>query len=358
MKNGTASPRVFGSYRGADVHQVTLGAPDGLQAKIMTWGAVLCDLSLPLGDGRRLSLTLGFDTFDPYPAHSPYFGAVVGRYANRIAGGQYSHAGRTYQLERNEASKTTLHGGPEGFARRVWRIADLTKEAVTLVLTSADGDQGFPGTLDVSCTYSVSADRNLVVDFRATTSAATPVNLAQHAYFNLDGGRDTSDHHLQIFAEAYTPVGPDQIPTGSISPVAGTAFDFRQPLHLRQVQRSFDHNFVLSAPPSTADGLRKAARLTSQKSGIGMMVMTSKPGLQFYDGDQINVPALGQGGRIFGRKAGLCLETQFFPDSPNQPGFPDSMLPPGKVYAHRTVFSFENPMGADLQNSVSVDTAL
>ncbi|MGL4311326.1 MAG: aldose epimerase family protein [Paracoccaceae bacterium] len=345
MMTGSAVPQVFGSYRGKDVHQVKLGRPDGLQAKVMTWGAVLCDLSLPRRDGTRLPLTLGFDTFDPYPTHSPYFGAVVGRYANRIGGGQYSHAGRTYRLDRNEAAKTTLHGGTEGFACRLWQIADISDESVALTLNSADGDQGFPGTLEVRCTYKVTADSKFEVDFRATTDAATPVNLSQHAYFNLDGGHDTADHQLQIFAAAYTPVGDDQIPTGSKEAVAGTAFDFRQARTLHDLSHPFDHNFVLMNSCFCENGLQKAALLTSQKSGIRMLVETTKPGLQFYDGDHINVAVAGHGGRAYRSKAGLCLETQFYPDSPNQPTFPDSILRPDGVYAHRTVFSFEDMGG-------------
>ncbi len=338
MKNDAGTPAAFGQFHGETVHQVTLGTPDGLQAQVMTWGAVLTDLSLPLATGGRQRLTLGFDTFDPYPAHSPYFGAVVGRYANRIAGGRFSIAGRQYHLDRNEAGQTTLHGGANGFARRVWRITDLSPSSVTLRLTSVDGDQGFPGTVQATCTYAVT-DHQLEVRFRATTDQPTPVNLAHHAYFNLDGGPDTSDHTLQIFAGSYTPAGTDQIPTGSIDNVEDIALDFRQPRPLRQLSRMFDHNFVLSASPG--EGLRPAARLVSLRSGIGMTVETTKPGLQFYDGGHVNVPAPGHDGRVYGARAGLCLETQFYPDGPNQPGFPDTILRPDGIYAHRTVFSFE-----------------
>jgi aldose 1-epimerase len=334
-----ATPVVVGEFQGAPVHQVTLGRPDGLQAHVITWGAVLSDLSLPLAGGGRQHLTLGFATFDPYPLHSPYFGAVVGRYANRIARGRFTLAGRAYDLDRNEAQLTTLHGGTNGFARRVWQIAALTETGVTLNLMSIDGDQGFPGTLHAACTYAVKEGQRLDVQFRATADQPTPVNLAQHAYFNLDGGPDTSDHSLQIFADSYTPVDDDLIPTGRIDRVEGTEFDFRRPRSLRQMQAAFDHNFVLSNLP--ADMLRPAARLVSHKSGIGMLVETTKPGLQFYDGRHISVPVPGHGGRVYGPKAGLCLETQLYPDSPNQPTFPTSILSPDGLYTHRTVFSFE-----------------
>jgi aldose 1-epimerase len=340
MKHTRPTPAVFGQFQGDAVHQVTLGRPDGLQAQVMTWGAVLCNLTWSVPDGTRLPLILGFDTFAPYPAHSPYFGAVVGRYANRIAGGCFTHAGQTYHLDRNEGPQTTLHGGSQGFARRIWQMADLTENSVTLALTSPDGDQGFPGTLTATCTYSIT-DHQLTVQFTATTDRPTPVNLAQHAYFNLDGGPDISDHSLQICADAYTPTGPDQIPTGSILPVAGTIFDFRQPKSLVPLERAFDHNFVLPPRPSTAGPLQPAAQLVSRKSGIRMQVATTKPGLQFYSGNLVNVPVPGHGGRTYGPSAGLCLETQYFPDSPNQPGFPDSILYPANIYAHRTTFSFD-----------------
>jgi aldose 1-epimerase len=347
MKHARPEPAVFGQFLGQPVHQVTLGRPGGLQAQIITWGAVLRDLSLPLAGGTRLPLTLGFDTFAPYPAHSPYFGAIVGRYANRIAGGRFTQGGRIHHLDRNEARKTTLHGGKNGFARRLWQIADLTDDSVTLCLTSTDGDQGFPGTLAACCTYTVTENR-LEVQFFAKTDQPTPVNLSQHAYFNLDGGPDLRDHDLQIFADAYTPVGPDQVPTGQILPVDDTSFDFRQPRLLRQMQSTFDHNFVLSSRPSETNALRPAARLASHKTGISMLVQTTKPGLQLYDGHLLNVPVPGHGGRTYGRCAGLCLEAQYYPDSPNQPGFPDSILLPGHDYAHLSIFSFERHVAPSL----------
>jgi aldose 1-epimerase len=283
-----------------------------------------------------LPLILGFDRFDPYPTHGQYFGAVVGRYANRIAAGAFTHRDHSYQLDRNEAGRTTLHGGADGFDRRIWHVIAQDQTSVMLSLTSPDGDQGFPGTLQATCTYAIRDHTSLEVRFCATTDKPTPVNLAQHAYFNLDGGPDTTDHMLQIFADAITPAGPDQIPTGQIAPVDGTPFDFRMPRNLRHPGHDFDHNFVLSA----RQGLRDAARLTSTRSGISMLVRTTKPGLQFYDGHLVRADAPGHGGRRYGAKSGLCLEAQFFPDSPNQPTFPDSILSPGVVYDHRTVFSF------------------
>jgi aldose 1-epimerase len=335
------APEIVGFFNGQPVHQVTIGRPDALQATILTWGAVIQDLSLPLESGGRQPLTLGFDRFEPYPEHSPYFGAVVGRYANRISGGSFSLAGQTYKLDCNEAGKTTLHGGSEGFDRRIWQIADHSDDSITLCLISPHGDQGFPGTVNVTCTYAITSGVRLDVQFKAQSDQPTPLNLAQHAYFNLDGGPDISNHILQIFANEYTPVGPNQIPTGEIKSVAGRHVDFRQPKHLRQTPHAFDHNFILSEPLSKSDGLRAAARLTSQKSGISMLIQTTKPGLQFYDGHHLNVPVTGHSGRYYGQKAGLCLETQFYPDSPNQSSFPASILYPDQTYSHQTVLSFE-----------------
>lgn len=341
MKPTHLAPVVFGQFQDQPVHQVTLGRPSGLQAQIITWGGVLQNLTWPLADGARLPLTLGFESFAPYPAHSPYFGAIVGRYANRIARGRFTHAERTYQLDQNEAQRTTLHGGTCGFARCLWQIADLTENSVTLTLTSPDGDQGFPGNLTATCTYAIADETRLDLHFIAKTDQPTPVNLAQHAYFNLDGRPDISDHSLQIFADAYTPTGSDLIPTGVIQPVDGTGFDFRQPISLHQRHLAFDHNFVLSNPPSRVDRLRPAAWLVSDKSGMRMQIATTKPGLQFYSGHLLNVPVQGPGARTYGPRAGICLETQFFPDSPNQINFPDTILYPDKVYAHRTLFSFD-----------------
>lgn len=341
MRQARGSPVIFGQFQGQAVHKVTLGRQSGLQAQIITWGGVLQNLTWPLGDGARLPLTLGFETFDPYPVHSPYFGAIVGRYANRIANGRFTLAGHTYQLDRNEALQTTLHGGAVGFASCIWQIADLTENSVTLTLTSPDGDQGFPGTLTATCTYFITDENRLEVQFGAKTDQPTPVNLAQHAYFNLDGGPDISDHSLQIFADAYSPTGSDLIPTGVIQPVNGTVFDFRRRQTLDPRQAAFDHNFVLSHPPSQADTLRPAAQLVSHKSGMRMQVATTKPGLQFYSGHMLNVPVPGHDGRAYGPSAGLCLETQYFPDSPNQPSFPNTILYPDQVYSHRTVFSFD-----------------
>jgi len=336
-----SGPRRVGIHLGKEVHEITLTAQSGLQAQILTFGAVIRDLSLPLTAGGRQSLVLGFPSFDPYPEHSPYFGALVGRYANRIAGGRFTLEGQTHVLDRNEAGTTTLHGGKGGFATRVWDIVDHSDRHVTLGLVSPDGDQGFPGTLQVTCRYSLGPDNRLEVALQARTDRPTPVNLTQHSYFNLDGGPDLSDHVLAIHADSFTPVGHDKIPTGEILPVAGSPFDLRQPRRLGDLAVALDHNFVLRPPPSAPSPMRPVAELTSPRANLRLRVTTTKPGVQIYDGHMLDVPVPGLGGRHYGARAGLCIETQFFPDSPNQPEFPGTILAAGAVYNHRTIFAFE-----------------
>lgn len=335
-----ASARVFGSHLGAVVHEITLRSDAGLEAKILTWGAVIRDLSLPMPGGLRRSLVLGFESFDAYQHHSGYFGAVVGRYANRIAGGSFTLDGRAVQLDRNEAGRTTLHGGAVGFSSRVWTLVDRSGHHVTLALTSADGDQGFPGEVRALCSYTLGPGNRLEFAVFAQTSRPTPVNLAQHSYFNLDGGPDLQGHLLTVHADAYTPVGDAMIPTGAILAVKATAYDFTAARALTATAPVLNHNFVLRRFETGAD-LRPAAELVSLRSGIRLRVATTKPGVQIYDGHLLDVAVGGLGGTIYGAKSGLCLETQYFPDSPNQPRFPNSILAPGTDYRHRTVYAFD-----------------
>lgn len=337
-----SGPRLVGTYQGREVHEVTLTAEGGLQAQILTFGAVIRDLSLPMAAGGRQSLVLGFPTFDPYPVYSPYFGALVGRYANRIGGGRFTLAGQTHVLDRNEAGTTTLHGGSGGFATWVWDIADHSDGHVTLGLISPDGDQGFPGTLQVTCRYTLWPDNRLEVALRARTDRPTPVNLTQHSYFNLDAGPDVSDHLLAVHADSFTPVGQDKIPTGEVLSVAGTPFDLRQDRRLGDLAVALDHNFVLRPAPADPSRMRPVAELTSLRANLRLRVTTTKPGVQIYDGHMLDVAVPGLGGRHYGPRAGLCIETQFFPDSPNQPQFPDTVLAAGANYDHRTIYAFEH----------------
>ena len=336
-----SGPRRVGNYHGKEVHEITLTAEGGMQAQILTFGAVIRDLSMPLAAGGRQSLVLGFPTFDPYPVHSPYFGALVGRYANRIGGGRFTLAGQTHVLDRNEAGTTTLHGGKAGFATRVWDIFNHSERHVTLGLISPDGDQGFPGTLQVTCSYILGPDNRLEVALWALTDRATPVNLTQHSYFNLDGSPDLSDHMLAVHADCFTPVGQDKIPTGEILSVARTPFDLRQPRRLGDLTVPLDHNFVLRPALAGPSQMRAVADLISSRANLRLCVTTTKPGVQIYDGHMLEVAVPGLGGRHYGPRAGLCIETQFFPDSPNHLQFPQTVLAAGADYEHRTIYAFE-----------------
>jgi len=332
-----------GQFEGRDVHEIALRLPEGPEARILTWGAVIRDLTIPVGPGQRQGVVLGFDSFADYPVHSPYFGAVVGRYANRISGGGFMLDGIWHALTRNEGTSTTLHGGPGGFSQLVWDVLDLSLDSVTLGLTSPDGDQGFPGAASVRCRYSLTSKTTLRVEFSAHSTRATVFNLSQHAYFNLDGSPTIEGHSLRVWADSQTEVGPDLIPNGRILPVAGTALDLSHPRLLSDpgLCQKLDHNFVLTR--SGADRLQPAARLTSAVSGLSLTVLTTKPGLQVYDGHLLDVPVPGLNGQTYGAKAGLCLEPQFFPDSPNQPGFPSARLEVGEIYNHVAEYVFERP---------------
>lgn len=335
-------PVRVGSHDGAPVEEVLLRAPGGAEARILTFGATIRDLTLPGRPAGPQGVVLGFDSFDRYPDHRLYFGALAGRFANRIRGARFRLDGQDHLLDANEAGRTTLHGGGHGFGQCNWSVTDADPASVTLSLRSPDGDQGFPGTLDATCRYALSQGSgtafSLTVELTATTDRATPVNITQHSYFALDDAPDMRHHDLQVHADHYLPTAADQCPDGSITPVSGTAFDLRRPRPLAGCG-PLDTPFVLSGPPRP-DGLVPAARLSSRLSGRVLDVATTKPGLQVYDGSYIPAGLAGLRGRTYGPKSGLCLETQFHPDSPNQPGFPDTILRPGQTYRHRTVFTF------------------
>lgn len=322
--------RPFGSIAGIDVPEVTLRSPGGIEARIIPYGAIVRDLSVLMPDGQRRSIVLGYDDLDSYLADPNYFGALAGRFANRIAGGRFALDGVTYDLDRNEGGTTTLHGGRGGFSGLVWTIEALTGTSVTLGLVSPDGDQGFPGEVTATCRYEVSDVSGLIVEVSARTTRPTPVSLAQHSYFTL-GAQDVRDLILTIHADSYTPVDDRLIPTGKLSPVDGTRFDFRRPKPVGMAEGVIDHNFVLRA----ANGPILAATLENPRSGLTLEVETTQPGLQVYDGSMIRSAAPGSGA---GAYSGICLETQAFPDSPNQPGFPAAILQPGKIYRHLTTY--------------------
>ena len=319
---------VFGKTEdGSSVERVTISG-GGLTAKIMSWGATLQDLRL---DGHVPPLVLGFADFESYPVHSPYFGATPGRYANRIAHGRFRLDGADYQVDRNQNGRHHLHGGSQGIGRRVWSIAELGTDFVRFEITDPDGHMGYPGTCRIACTYRLKPGGVLSVVHEAETDKPTLCNMAHHSYFNLDGGADIRGHELTIAAGHYLPVDADKIPTGEIAPVSGTEFDFRQPRTIGpesgQHRPTYDHNFCLS---DERVDMRPVARLHSPSSGIAMDVRTGEPGVQFYCGYMIDVPIDGLDGQRYGAYAGLCLENQIWPDSPNQAGFPSAVLRPGE----------------------------
>jgi aldose 1-epimerase len=312
----------------------------GLSACVMTWGAAIQDLRL---DGHRPPLVLGFESFDDYPRRSPYFGAIVGRCANRIRGGRFVIDGRRYVGDLNFMGKHLLHGGTGGTGQRIWRVAEHGADFIRLTLTDPAGWMGFPGNLDISCTYKLSHGGTLRVELSATTDAPTLCNLAQHSYFNLDdgGSGDVLDHRLMINAAAYLPVDDELIPTGLVRPVDGTVFDFMlsRPVRIDEggAQIAYDHNFCLSA---ARGGLRQAAWAQGALSGVEMEVWTTEPGIQFYCGHKLSGDLPGLGGRRYGARAGLCLEPQVWPDSPNRPYFPQAVLRPGETYRQLSEYRF------------------
>lgn len=332
---------IFGFFGGREVRRFKLAA-GGLSANILNWGAVVQDLRLQDHDAP---LVLGFDNLEAYVADSAYIGATVGRYANRIRDGRFSLDGRQYRVDREHPERHGLHGGSGGFSRRLWRVADHGADFVTLALRDEDGTMGFPGMLDLTCTYSLREPATLSLELTARTDAPTLCNPAHHSYFNLDdgGSGDILDHRLMIAAEAYLPVDEALIPIGVVQPVEDTQFDFRRARVLRTSagvqQIPYDHNFCLAAGRGQ---LRRAAGVRAGSSGVEMEVWTTEPGLQLYAGQHLAPASSGLAGRHYGAFSGLCLEPQVWPDSPNRPDFPQAVLRPGETYRQITEYRFRH----------------
>jgi aldose 1-epimerase len=320
----------------------------------MNYGGIILSLRVPDRDGTFDDVVLGYETLAAYVDESPYFGAIVGRYANRIAGGRFTLNGKTYDLATNNGPNH-LHGGTVGFDQRVWAARPFVDEhgaGIELSYTSPDGEEGYPGTLDTTVRYTLTDDNQLIVYYEATTTEATPVNLSQHTYFNLagDGRRDVLDHRLMLNANRFTPVDATLIPTGALHPVAGTPFDFTSPMPIGaridadhpQIAYGggYDHNFVLDRSAAGKDSLALAARVVEPQTGRVMTVHTTEPGVQFYTGNFLDGSLTGKDGAVYDRHYGFCLETQHFPDSPNQSNFPSTILQPGETYRSRTIFTF------------------
>ncbi len=330
---------VFGTTPdGDEIREIAIAAGE-LSVRIITLGAVIRDVRLA---GVGHPLVLGFDQLDDYLEHSPHFGAIVGRSANRISHGRFSIDGRDYQLTCNENGRHHLHGGFRGFGARPWRLVDHAATSVTLAIDSPDGEEGYPGAVTAELRYIVEAPATLRMEIAATTDAPTLVNLAQHSYFNLDNSPTILDHQVRIFADAYTPTDADDIPTGEIVAVAGSVYDFRSLRPIRQMRGServvFDKNFVIARAGS--DVPRPHARLQSPKNGVTLDIASTEPGCQFYDGYTMVVPVPGLEGRTYPLNGGCCFEPQLFPDAPNHPGFPSSILRPGETYRQSTRYVF------------------
>jgi aldose 1-epimerase len=342
----------FGRLPGGEAVEVfTIRNTSGVEVRVVGFGGAILSVRVPDREGRFADVVLGYDSLSGYVADEAYFGAVIGRYANRIRGGRFSLDGREYTLPTNNGPNH-LHGGPRGLHKVLWTAEELQAPAgtgVALAYTSPDGEEGYPGTLDVRVTYTLTDRDELVMDYVAATDRPTPVNLTQHTYFNLTGdpGRDVLAHELHLNAEHFTPVDETLIPTGEIAPVAGTAFDFRRPAPLGaridaydvQLARAggYDHNFVLHGG---GGALALAARVYEPTTGRVLEVHTTEPGVQFYSGNFLDGGIRGKEGKRYGHRCGFCLESQHFPDSPNQPTFPSAVLRPGERYTSRTVYRF------------------
>lgn len=312
-----------------------------LRACVMEWGAAVRDLRIDLPGGAR-PLVLGFSRLEDYPDHSPHFGAIAGRFANRIANGRFRLDGREYQVTRNQGGAHHLHGGENGFGTREWSLVEAGPDSLLLRIVSPDGDEGYPGTLTAICRYSLTGDEALRVELEAETDAPTVVNLAHHSYFNLDGAGDILDSVVEIAADRYTPVDDSLIPTGEIRPVESTPYDFRAPRRIRRDSGggpfAYDLNYVLADAPRERPQF--AARVVSAAGDIAMEVRTTEPGLQFYTASKLDTPVPGLTGARYRAFGGLCLEPQRFPDSPNHANFTDATLHPGEIYRQLTEYRF------------------
>jgi aldose 1-epimerase len=330
------------------VEVYTLTNNHGVEVKITNFGGTIISLLAPDKNGNSGDVVLGFDNLDDYLAKSPYFGCLVGRYANRIGQATFSLNGVEYPLAANNGANH-LHGGLKGFDKVVWQAEPLTDDqSVGLKLSyfSPDGEEGYPGNLTVTVVYTLTNTNALRLDYHATTDQTTVINLTNHAYFNLAGSGDILDHTMMINASATTPVSSALIPTGELAPLAGSPLDFSTSTRIGDrinqddeqltFAGGYDHNYVLNA---AGDLSILTARVIEPTTGRVMEVYTTKPGIQFYSGNFLT-PITGKGGQSYGKRCGFCLETQYYPDSPNQPNFPSAVLEPGETYQHTTIYQF------------------
>lgn len=321
----------------------------GLEARITNYGGTLVSLMVPDRNGHVADVLLGFDNLDGFLGNRPYFGATIGRYANRIAGGRFILGNRNYTLAANDGEHH-LHGGLRGFDKCLWSARPLRRKgdpALALRYRSRDGEEGYPGNLDVEVVYVLTASGELRIEYSATIDKPCPVNLTNHAYFNFAVGGNILDHELKIYAERFALIDASLIPTGEVRSLRGTPFDFRAPARIgaritgddEQLRRGrgYDHTYILAKKPGR---LAPAAEVYERKSGRAMRILTTEPTLQLYSGNFLDGSIRGKGGVAYGPRSGFCLETQHFPDSPNQPQFPSTILTPGRVYRQTTVHQF------------------
>ncbi len=357
MRSGPAKTEMSRSVKpfgttpdGQAVRLYTLRNTQGMTAEIMTYGAIVVSLTAPDKDGNFNDIVLGYDNLADYIKVSPYFGAIVGRYGNRIGKGKFTIDGTAYTLATNDG-ENHLHGGLKGFDKVVWDDAPVDRSdavGVKLSYLSQDGEEGYPGNLKVSVTYLLTNRNELRIEYEATTDKATPVNVTHHGYFNLTGAeRNILDHELMLNADRFTPVDAGLIPTGELRPVEGTPMDFRKRTAIgaridndyEQLKfgGGYDHNWVLN---QKGDGMTQAAEVYEPTTGRLMTVRTTEPGIQFYAGNFLDGTITGKDGVVYKHRYGFCLETQHYPDSPNKPDFPSTILRPGRVYETTTVYAF------------------
>jgi aldose 1-epimerase len=336
--------RPFGTFEGQPITEYTLTNAKGMQLSIINYGGTITKLITPDKNGKMGDVVLGYDSLSGYTQKgNPYFGALIGRYGNRIGNAQFTLDGKTYNLDKNDGPNS-LHGGFKGYDKVVWTAEKQGDNALKLTYHSKDGEGGYPGNLDVTVVYTLTDDNSVKIDYTATTDKATPVNLTNHAYYNLSAGADSTilNEEIQINADKYTPVDAGLIPTGQIADVKGTPFDFTSTKQIgkdiAQVKGGYDHNWVLNR---TGNGLEKVVTLYDSTSGRVMEVLTTEPGIQFYTGNFLDGTLTNtKGGAKYVQHAALCLETQHFPDSPNKPNFPNTILKPGETYKTTTVYKF------------------
>lgn len=334
---------------GQAVEIYTLTNAKGAEARIMTYGGTVVSLKVPDRDGKLGDVVLGYPSLDGYLKNSPYFGCITGRYANRIAKGRFSLNGKTYTLAVNN-DPNHLHGGVKGFDKVVWNAKEMRSKGgvgVEFSYLSKDGEEGYPGNLSVKVVYTLTESNELRIDYTATTDQPTVVNLTHHSYFNLAGAGSILNHELMLNADKFTPTDATAIPTGKLQSVKGTPFDFTKSTSIgaridqkdEQIAfgRGYDHNYVLRGGRGR---LKLAARVVEPTSGRVMEVLTTEPGIQFYTGNFLDGSITGKGGQVYQQRYGFCLEPQHFPDSPNQPSFPSTVVKPGQAYKTTTVFKF------------------